>query len=221
MFTSTADVFRTRQAVADLLEIVRLHRDAVNRIGASNADMASIKSIVLNDGVIPDDGSRSYSSILLAAAMPDEDFAAFVASTGILLADRLQSAGGEDDLFWNFEAFHDHYLLADVPQRAALMNGFRLLHTSGRVRLLQPPEDRFCLSRSELDVLQVLEGEKAIHLTDLLVAAPSPEEAGQRWEAIAGKRKSFADQIAFRYLYERPESIKPVSASGAPIISWA
>ena len=48
-------------------------------------------------------------SLTTAAAMPDEDFSRFVVATAILLLDRIQDGGGTDDLYWNFEAFREHF----------------------------------------------------------------------------------------------------------------
>lgn len=220
MFTSSADVFRTRQAVADLLEVVHLHRMAVSRIGISGADAASLEGIVQRGGIIPEEKPRSYSSLLLAAAMPDEDFNSFVVSTAILLADRLQGGAGHDDLFWNYDAFRDHYLLADAPVRAALMNGFRVGHQTGRCVLPEEPGATACYTRASQDVLATLRSEQADDLIDFITSVPSPIEAGQLWSQKRTLTLPLADRVAFRFLYERPESLLPDEPEQVSIIPW-
>lgn len=221
MFTSSAEVFRTRQAVYDLLEVVRLHRDAVVRIGASTADSATIEAIMTNGGRITQAMSRSYSSILLAAALPDEDFNAFVGATALLLADRLQLGFGEDDLFWNYEAFRDHYRLADAPMRAALMNAFRLAHERGFCTLQTAPEDEVCLTRPRSDVLQMLEAAQLGALYDAIRSDASADLAGALWAKVGRQSLSYAERAGFRFLYERPVTLTPDDPYNAPLIHWA
>ena len=220
MFTSSADVFRTRQAVADLLEVVRLHRNAVSRIGASNADAAVLDAIVQNGGIFPDEKPRCYASILLSAATPDEDFNGFIASTALLLSDRLQGGSGRDDLFWNYEAFKDHYLLADAPVRAALMNGFRTGRQTGRCMLSEEPPSAACFTRPAQDVVQILRSEKSEDLIEFVAKVPSPLEAGQRWKRLLPRSPSFAESVAYRFLYERPASIHPEAPEETLLIPW-
>ncbi|MEM6384690.1 MAG: hypothetical protein AAF718_00500 [Pseudomonadota bacterium] len=220
MFTSPADVFRTRQAVADLLDVVHLHRSAVSRIGATNAEVASIDLIVENGGIIPDEKSRFYSSILLAAAMPDEDFNSFVVATSILLTDRLQDGGGEENLYWNYEAFSDHYLLADAPVRAALMNAFRIAYRTGTCSLPEEPSAHTCLTRSKQDALVILGSERAEDLIAAVESNPSEADAGAMWNALAPKQVTLAARVGFRYLYERPSSLAPEHPDQAALIPW-
>ncbi len=220
MFTSSADVFRTRQAVHDLLEVVHLHRDAVKRIGASGADNAAIEAIIQNGARIPGDKPRSYSSILLAAAMPDEDFNGFIAATAILLADRLQNAGGQDDLYWNYEAFRDHYCLADAPARAAIMNGFRAAHQSGRCKLPDAPDEKACLTRRKDDVLLLLKGEGLADLERAIEADVMPDVAGRLWTGAVSQALSLPELAGYRYLYERQQSMAPVNPDRVDLIPW-
>lgn len=221
MFTSSAEVFRTRQSVNDLLEVVRLHREAVSRIGASTADTTTIEAIVANGGRITEPMSRSYSSILLAAALPDEDFNAFLAATALLLADRLQFGFGEDDLFWNFEAFRDHYTLADPPMRAALMNGFRRAHQLGLCNLDNPPDEGACLTRHREDALHIVAPTQLESLHDAIQSEHSAEVSGALWQAASRQPLDFASRAGFRYLYERPLSLAPAEPYNTPLIPWA
>ena len=220
MFTSSADVFRTRQAVRDLLEVVHLHRNAMARIGATNAETAMLETIVQNGGLIPEEKQQSYSSLLLAAALPDEDFNGFIAATALLLADRLQAVGRDDDLHWNFEAFHDHYLLADAPVRAAVMNGFRLVHETGKTTLARDPDTTTCLTRQKQDVLVILASEELFWLEDAAKSELDADAAGRLWLTEAKPTLAFPLCVGFRYLYERPTSLALTQPEDAPLIPW-
>lgn len=220
MFTSSAVVFRTRQAVRDLQEVVRTHRDAVDRIGTNGADRSDLMQIIDN-GCLLSSEDRSYSSVLLAAALPDEDFNAFAVATAVLLADRLQDGGGTDDLFWNFDAFEDHYRLADSPVRAAIMNGFRAAHLTERVTLRDVPQPTFCLTRQREDVLQLLASEGQHQLFQDISASPAPEIAGKLWTGVAKEDLTLSVAAGLRYLYERPASMAPEAPETAKLIPWA
>ncbi len=221
MFTSTAEVFRTRQSVQDLLEVVRLHRDAVYRLGMTPADRSEIEAIVSNSCVIPDDHPRAYTAILKAAAMPDEDFNAFVAATAILLADRLQFGGGEDNLYWNFDAFRDHYRLSDPPVRAALMNGFRTAHRAGRVHLRNEPDPLTCLTRSKFDVMHMLDATQPNPLLEAIAMDATAKVAGQLWRHASERESTWSNRVGFRYLYERSATMSPDQPATTKLIPWS
>ena len=220
MFTSSADVFRTRQAVRDLLEVVHLHRSAMARFGASNAETAMIETIVQNGGIIPEEKPESYVALQLTAAMPDDDFNGFIAATAILLADRLQAGRGEEDLYWNFEAFYDHYQLADAPVRAAVMNGFRQAHQSGMSALPREPLMQNCLTRQKEDVLTILSAEGLHWLEDAVHSDVDAEAAGRLWLKEMKPALTFPVRVGFRYLYERPVSLSPAQPDSALLIPW-
>lgn len=220
MFTSSADVFRTRQAVRDLLGVVRLHRSAMSRVGVSNAETAMFETIVQNGGVIPAEKAESYVALQLTAAMPDEDFNGFIAATAILLADRLQAGAGKEDLYWNFEAFYDHYLLADAPVRAAVMNGFREVHRSRKNVLPREPQSQNCLTRQKEDVLTILSAEGWPWLEDAVHSEVDAEAAGRLWVKEMKPALSFPVRVGFRYLYERPDSLVPANPESALLIPW-
>ncbi len=221
MFTSTADVFRTRQAVRDLLEVVHTHRNAVDRLGATGTDRSEILEITKSGCLIADTGSRAFSSILLAAAMPDEDFNSFIVATVILLADRLQGGAGQDDLYWNYDAFKDHYSLADPPIRAAVMNGFRLGHQLDFVKLPETPSPESCLTRQKSDVLQILGANGDKLLMEMVQREASAKTAGAGWTSAVNRPLSLSAKVAYRYLYERPLSIVPDRSGEVPLIPWA
>lgn len=220
MFTSSADVFRTRQAVRDLLEVVHLHRAAMPRTGVSNAEAVMIETIVQNGGVIPTEKAESYVALQLTAAMPDDDFNGFIAATAILLADRIQAGSGDDDLYWNFEAFYDHYQLADAPVRAAVMNGFRQVQRIGKCQLPREPLTQNCLTRQQEDVLAILSAEGPHWLEDAVRSDLGAEAAGRLWVKEMRLALTFPVRVGFRYLYERPVSLAPAEPDSALLIPW-
>lgn len=221
MFTSAAEVFRTRQAVRDLNDAVRAHPSAMQRLGTTGAEREAISRIIANGCVLTfPDHARAYSQILLAAAMPEDDFPGFVVATGILIASRLQFGAGEDDLYWNWDAFRDHYRLADPPIRAALMNGFRMMNDTGRVRLSDAPAEAECLTRQSEDVISMLETAGQFELSRSIGDGVSAEDAGRLWQMAASKRLNWQSLSGFRYLYERPSSIDIRQPEMAELIPW-
>ena len=220
MFTSSAEVFRTRQAVSDLHDVVRFHREAVERLGRSGAESAVIADVVSAGNLVPALDTRAFVSILQAAAMPDDDFNGFVVGTALLLLDRLQDGAGSDDLYWNYEAFRDHYRLADPPVRAALMNGFRTAELRGRVRLPEHPRPADCLSRHLDDILDTLRADRQEALAEIIESDPSPTLAGQLWSEASREDMAWTTCAAFRYLYERPLSMIPDSSDEVMLIPW-
>ena len=221
MFTSSADVFRRRQAASDLISVVRAHRNAVSRLGATRAERAAISDIVDAGCVLTGpEQDRLASQLLLAAALPDDDFTAFIASTAILIINRLSAGRGEDDLFWNWDAFQDHYRLAEAPVRAALMNGYRVMDGIGLVSLDGGPSKEDCLTRRLPEVLAALRLADPFSLASAISADVSGAEAGRLWRSASAQAQSPATIAAFRFLYERPHSIQPESPANAPLIPW-
>lgn len=220
MFTSSAEVFRTRQAVRDLVEAVGLHRDAVQCLGVTGAERTVLLGIAANGRIDIDEHRDAYSSILLAAAMPDEDFGAFIGATAILLADRLQQGHSTDDLYWNWGTFQDHYRLANPPERAALMNGYRLAADAGLVKLGDPPRAEDCLTRSVGDVVATLQSVGQYEIGDAVRSDATPLVAGMLWQARQD-RMTWQELAGFRYLYERPISMAPREPESALLIPWS
>lgn len=102
------------------------------------------------------DAEAIHADLLLVAALPDKGPDAFLTATALLLADRLQGGSGADDLFWNWDAFQDHYRKGSSPVRAAVMNGFRWAHTTRRVNLDQVPDGRDLQTYDGTDLIRVL-----------------------------------------------------------------
>lgn len=222
MFTSTADVFRTRQALRDLLDVVHQNREAIYRPGLTGAERDAIEKILnRNCRIVATDDARAYSKIRLAAAMPDEDFTGFIVATALLLADRLQRGCGGDNLFWNWDAFRDHYMLADPPARAALMNGYRLGDVLGLVSIGEAPSAQACFTLGRGDVLSSLQLAGSTDLARAIERGITAGEAGEIWARSAKGKLDWHELAAFRYLYERSESISPPHPEETPLIPWS
>ena len=225
MFTSSADVFRTRQALGDLRMFVRrTPEDTQARLTAgfpsSAGSGADILARIFADGVKfrhPHD-FEVHTSVLLAAAMPDDDFPVFLFATALVLSDMLQADDPPDALFWNWNAFHAQYALADAPARAALMNGFKVAELAGRIELDPALEAAACLTRSRDAVLAALDGTGERALIAAILSEASAENAGRLWasaETVSGPALD-----GFRYLYERGEGLAPQSAASAALIPF-
>ncbi len=193
----------------------------MQRLGTTGAERASVAQIIANGCVVKfPDHARAYSQLLLSAAMPEEDFPGFVVSTATLIANRLQFGAGEDDLYWNWDAFRDHYRLADPPIRAALMNGFRVMNDTGRVTLSDPPREVDCLTRLPEDVIAMLETSGHFELSRSIDDGVSARDAGLLWQMAANKALNWQSLSGFRYLYERPSSIDPREPAMTDLIPW-
>ena len=97
-----------------------------------------------------------HAELMMVASMPDQDHPSFMSATIILLSDRLQFGAGEDDLFWNWDAFQERFREAPSPIRAALMNGFRSAHGLGLVKLDDLPADADLRTYDEADLVRLL-----------------------------------------------------------------
>lgn len=97
-----------------------------------------------------------HAELMMVASMPDQDHQSFMTATIILLSDRLQFGAGEDDLYWNWDAFEERYREAPSPVRAALMNGFRCAHGHGLVKLDAIPRGKDLRTYDEDDLQRLL-----------------------------------------------------------------
>lgn len=136
--------FRPLQAAHDLVDLARKARsDTVLRLakGVPSAELSAAEAthylsamILETHGRILADGQlKLHETLLLAATLPDDDYATFELASLLLLADRLQHGRGPDDLYWHWDAFAAHYQLAPPPVRAALINGFIECERMGRL----------------------------------------------------------------------------------------
>lgn len=202
---STSGVFRTLQAIQDLVEVARLARPAtLERIAsgipfgrmADGAAEAALTSLIQDENarIATPTSVELHDSLLLAAALPDDDFDAFVTATAILLADRLQNGLGQDDLYWNWDAFQDHYRLAGACERAAIMNGFRRLHDLGGVRLDEVPNRADLLTLGRIEVKEALRKLVLGLTTDILSAISRANYGYQSADLFAQFRALLSDQ---------------------------
>ncbi|MBW4706941.1 hypothetical protein KX928_03975 [Roseobacter sp. YSTF-M11] len=149
--------FQTIQVVSDLRSVAATGFGALaDKIGA--AHKPALRRIIFEQRceLSSRDAKEIHADLLLAAALPDKGLDPFMTATALLLADRLQNGAGHDDLFWNWDAFQDHYRKGPSPVRAALMNGFRWAHTTRRVNLDQLPEARDLLTYDGDDLIRIL-----------------------------------------------------------------
>lgn len=103
-----------------------------------------------------EDAKALHAELMMVASMPDQDHPSFVTATMVLLSDRLQYGAGEDDLFWNWDAFQERFREAPSPVRAALMNGFRCAHGLGLVKLDHLPNAKDLRTYDEEDLVRLL-----------------------------------------------------------------
>lgn len=230
MFTSSADVFGLRQAVSDLRAYLRESgrpvrarlASSMRENGRPGSRLARLDQVIDAQGarfVMPAD-EDVHEVCRLAAALPSDDYPAFTFSTALLLADRLQENGGQDDLYWNWDSFCAEYALADPSVRSALMNGFRFGALAGRVQIDDPPSDKDCLTCPRAEVESALREAGLPDLARFVADEPTAEDAGAAWRERAGGALTGAEAKAFRYLYERPVSLRPGRAGDTPLLPW-
>ena len=221
MVKSDAEVFRNRQSIADLAELVQQHRSALDRLAETPGQLAVLLEVCQSGFRLPrPDTQNVYTRLLHAAALPDDDFPAFTAATAILLANRLAEVSTDDDLYWNWDAFREHYLLAEPKGKAALMNGYRCLADFGRVSLENGPDDGDCLSLPLDAVMTTLDTSGDALVVQAIADQASPTEAGALWQQETAQGLQVRRLPAFRYLYERPGSMAPPDAETAALIPW-
>lgn len=225
MFTSSAEVFRTRQALGDLRSFAaRAPEETRARLIAGFPPSAGDGTAFLRrlgaDGGRFRHGSDGevHASILLAAALPDDDFPVFIYATALVLCDVLQSDDAPDTLYWNWEAFHDQFAMADAPARAALMNGFRVAELAGRVDLDPALDPALCLRRGRDAVIAELDGSGERGLLAAMLSEAAPEVVGRMWGEA--ESVSAAALSAFRYFHERPAGLAPPAPEAAPLIPF-
>lgn len=223
MLISAADVFRTRQVVSDLTAYVSsAGRGAFCRAVSEEDPDGFLDRILYAQGgrfLFPRDETH-HGEVMLAAALPDEDYPAFTCATAMLLLDRISGGAAEDDLFWNWEAFSDHYRLADPPVRAVLMNGFRLSAEMGRASLAEMPDPTDCLSNPPEEVLVLLRKAGENGMADAIETGADATTAARFLTILAQGEPTQTQLVGLRLLYERPASVAPDEPETAPLIPW-
>jgi hypothetical protein len=218
MYTSETGGFRLHQALADLnRQRLSFPLAPIRRIGAGLGVRASgVPDLQRRlewyfSGKVPAAELRRdglvHGALLMASALPEDDYDSFIAANVLLLVERLSANAGRDDGFWNWKRLAPHFRLAAPDLRAAIMCGFREARRAGRVSLSEGPGAEDCLTVPRNEILGFL-GQNRVDLwvTQHSNAARLPD--GQRQMALAG----------FRYLYERPLSMEPPASADAPVI---
>jgi hypothetical protein len=240
MSTSDPGAFRLRQALADLNRQKLLFPLAtVRRIGAgmafrrsSTPDPQRRLEWYFSGKVPTGELGRDplvEGAILMASALPEDDFETFLAATVLLLFARLSAEGGKDEGFWNWGRLAPHYRLAQPDLRAAIMCGFREAHRVGRVTLPERPGERDCTTLPRQEVLDRLARHRAEYPLLSLVERAVEEEAdaqhaGDLWATQnrnVGRLPDgprLAALAGFRYLYERSLSMAPPPGYDVPAI---
>ena len=222
MLKSNAEVFRTRQSVSDLSQIVTRNGTVLNRLSDTQAGQDALLGVCNSGFRLPQpDIHHVHTRLLLVAALPDDDFHGFTVATAILLANRLSVENKVDDLYWNWDAFRSHYLLGEAQISAALMNGYKCLADLGRVTLGAGPKDKDCLTQSKGSVLNALDAREDALLIEAIADDAQASEAGALWQQETAQDTPPRRLAAFRYLYERPLSMAPPDPNTANLIAWA
>ncbi len=229
MAQSYVDPFRIRQTVHDLGLVMARASDGTRHRVAERAAPRERQEAAYSLARIMDrpaprrrvaPGAAFYGAARMAAALPDDDFEGFVFATAALLLDRINGSDTPDDLHWNWDAFADHYRLADPWQRAALMNGFRTGTALGRVSLLDGPTQDDCLTvRAHIlfhDDPPL--GAFGQVVSDAARTEASATEAGHLWAEAVDRGAQLTLLPFFRYLYERPEGLSPPKPDNATLL---
>ena len=240
MSNSDTTDFRRRQAIADLRHQTLILSAATVRRMVAGIGIRSSRASGLQkrlewyfSGKVPLSNLRRdgvlFGAVLMASALPEEDFEPFIAATALLLLERLVAEGGTDDGFWNWRRLAPHYRLARPSQRAAIMCGFREAGRLGRISLAEGPEADDCLSaprKQVLDALAPLSGNSptVAAIETAILNDADARRAGALW---AGSHRVLFDLpeaerhaavAGFRHLYERPASMDTPPGTDPPAI---
>ena len=240
MSTSPSDTFRRRQAISDLRhQALTLSSATIRRIGAGiglrTARASNLQKRIewYFRGKAPLTNLRRdppvLGAVLMASALPDEDFEPFLAATALLVLERLGTENGPDDAFWNWTRLAPHYRLAHPSMRAAIMCGFREARRIGRIAFPGEPEPDDCLTNPRNKVLAETRIFDARHpslkaVVQAVEAEADARVAGALWVRLHRDLASLPDDArqaaegAFRYLYERPVSLSPPPGADPPLI---
>lgn len=149
--------FQTMQVISDLQSAAQTGFERLAR-NVSSALEADLRRLIFDQEckMTHNDLETLHAELMMVASMPDQDHAAFMTATIVLLSDRLHYGAGEDDLFWNWDAFQERFREAPSPVRAALMNGFRCADARGLVKLDQAPKGTDLRTYDEEDLVRLL-----------------------------------------------------------------
>lgn len=223
-------MFRRRQAIADLTsQRLAFPLATVRRIGAgiglgkSGTPDLQRRLEWHFSGKAPISELRRDSLVkgmlLMASALPEDDFEPFLAATVLLLLERLSVGGGRDDGFWNWRRLSPHYRLAAPPTRAAIMCGLREAQRMGLIDQPGGPSAEDCLTSPRDEVLAALgrggSGEPLLAMIGKAILDDvSAAVAGDLWTGLHRRITHLPDTSrraavgGFRHLYERPRSME-------------
>lgn len=134
MSTSEAECFRTLQAQNDLRTIIAsASGETLSRIGSAipgrriARDTAPVVVADFADGAALDPGRRRdvLTALRRTAALPQDDFQAFLIAKMILLAEALRTSDDAEPADWHWHAFREHYRVAAAVERAAIVQAIR------------------------------------------------------------------------------------------------
>ena len=149
--------FKVMQVLSDLQSAAETGYDAL-AARTSPALQNTLYRVVFDQQckLSQQDVDELHAELMMIASMPDQDHASFMTATIVLLKDRLQRGAGQDDLYWNWDAFQERFRQAPSPIRAALMNGFRCADGMQLVKLDQPPSGTDLRTYDEDDLIRLL-----------------------------------------------------------------
>lgn len=245
MSMSFADGFRTLQAVRDLRVLAALAPvEARTRIAAGIPDgwmapheaQAALTALAEGRGLDPKVREDAVSAVRLAAALPKDDFPAFLTATMILLAETLERREGVDDVHWLWQTFRGHYRAAAAVERAAIVQAIRRvgLLRGDTLSLPETAPDRATAPAAALrPLLERLRPkglappkangvhEHVLLLLDAFTSADAAEEAAGRWESHGAElAESAVPEVlaGFRHLYETRDGWSPSSKVPIPLL---
>ena len=245
MSMSFADGFRTLQAVRDLRVLAaQAPVEARARIAAGIPDgwmapdtaQAALRALAAGDALEDPVRKETISAVRLAAALPKDDFPAFLVATMILLAEALERDEDIDDVNWYWQTFRGHYRVAAAVERAAIVQAIRrlgLLRGDGTALPETMPDKATASAAALRPLLERLRPKGlappeptevtglAVLLLESLNSPPAAERAASLWaehgETLA--RTAPPEILAgFRHLYETRDSWSPDSSVTIPLL---
>lgn len=245
MSKSFADGFRTLQAVRDLRVLAALAPvEARARIAAGIPDgwmapaeaQAALAALAEGRPLDPTVREETLSGVRLAAALPNDDFPAFLTANMILLADVLEGRDGADDIVASWQVFRGFYRVAAAVERAAIVQAIRRIGlvvgesrslpravpdlATAPAAALRPMLERLCprgLAPPDATGVPGL----ALLLLEALNAREAADAAENIWEKHGRDLARTAPPeilAGFRHVYETRDGWAPDCATPIPLL---
>lgn len=205
--------FARAQALADLLALAgSAGPDAISAIAAGVPGVSADQvAEAVRIGRIDPGAPALREALSLAAALPGTHPSAFRLATALLLADALQG-GSAEGLGWYLDAHAPAYRAAPPSVRAAILNGYRVVHMLGRGAVDRAPVPEERATRTLSAVEAGLAGASPHMRTPLraALAGGTADETEALWRTRA-KDLIAAPPVAdaFRHLYETRDDWDP------------